>query len=47
MNDDVSNPKLATPVDRLLMYLRSDPTKSFIAIFGEYASGLLTIKTKT
>ncbi len=36
-----------TPVDRFLAYLRNDPTKSFIALFAEYESGLLTIKTKS
>ncbi|KAL7539501.1 hypothetical protein ACHAXR_009346 [Thalassiosira sp. AJA248-18] len=35
-----------TNADRLLTYLSSDPTKSFVMLYGDYNSGMLTIKTK-
>lgn len=35
-----------TAVDRLLADLENDPKSSYVALFGEFDSGLLTIKTK-
>ena len=46
MNGGTSNPSNATAVDRLIADLSNDKTKSFIMLFAEKKSGLLTVKEK-
>ncbi|KAL7548079.1 hypothetical protein ACHAWF_011362 [Thalassiosira exigua] len=36
-----------TPADRLVRQLSRDPSKSFVALFAEFHSGLVTIKTRS
>ena len=36
-----------TPVDRLIADLEKDPKTSFVVLYGEFTSGLLTIKKRT
>ena len=43
MNVSSLNPAPATAVDRLIAYLSNDKTKSFIMLFAEKKSGLLTV----
>ena len=45
-DDTPSNPALITGADRLTSDLMNDSTKSFVALFGDIKSGLLTLKTK-
>ena len=42
----VVNPTQATAVDRLIAYVSNSKTKSFIMLFAEKNSGLITIKQK-
>ena len=43
---DGKNSAHATATDRLLADLKADPEVSFVCLFGDVSSGLLTIKTK-